>query len=122
MKRLLIVLAMAISAQAGDREFRDIVGVISSEFHTRPMRVPMFGLVNLVVAVAHPAGAKHIDLAIFEDLPSRVGTGNLLTSLKSAVGGSWAPFVQVHSTRGGHEETVLVYLRQHGKDWKLLVT
>jgi uncharacterized protein YkwD len=30
--------------------------------------------------------------------------------------------VQVRSRKNGNEETVLVYMRQEGKEWKLLVT
>ena len=30
--------------------------------------------------------------------------------------------MQVRSRRNGHEETVLVYMRQQGNEWKLLVT
>ena len=52
-----LALLGALSAQAADREFREVVNVISDEFHTRPMSIPMFGLVNLVTATVHPAGS-----------------------------------------------------------------
>lgn len=114
---------IASSAQAADREFTEVVHVISDEFHTRPMSLPMFGLVNLVTATVHPAGTRHIDLAIFEHLSSHDREGrNLSESILSAVGRSWKPFVQVRSHKNGYEETVLVYMRQEGKEWKLLVT
>ena len=123
----LSILAMcllgAASAQAADREFTDVVRVISDEFHTRPMSIPMFGLVNIVTAVVHPAGTRHIDLAVFEHLNSHDREGrNLSESILNAVGRSWKPFVQVHSRRNGHQETVFVYMRQQGNEWKLLVT
>src|SRR5580692_12336393 len=110
-------------AQAADREFTEVVHVISDEFHTRPMSIPMFGLVNIFTAAVHPAGTRHIDLAIFEHLDSHDRDGrNLSESILNAVGRSWRPFVQVRSRRDGHEENVFVYMRQEGKDWKLLVT
>lgn len=113
----------ALSLRAADREFNDVVRVISDEFHTRPTSIPFFGLVNVVTAVVHPAGARHIDLAVFEHLSTRDREGrNLREALLNAVGRSWKPFVQVQSRRNGHEETVLVYMRQQGRDWKLLVT
>jgi hypothetical protein len=113
----------AASAQAADREFTEVVHVISDEFHTRPTSIPMFGLVNLVTAAIHPAGTRHIDLAVFEHLSSHDREGrNLPESILNAVGRSWKPFVQVRSHKNGHEETVLVYMRQEGKEWKLLVT
>lgn len=116
-------LAGAMSAQAADREFTEVVRAISDEFHTRPMSIPMFGLVNVVAAAVHPAGTRHIDLAIFEHLSSHDREGrNISESILGAVGRSWKPFVQVRSHRDGREETVLVYMRQEGKEWKLLVT
>jgi hypothetical protein len=112
----------AASAQAADREFTDVVHVISDEFHTRPTSIPMFGLVNLVTAAVHPAGTRHIDLAVFEHLSDRDREGrNLPESILSAVGRSWKPFVQVRSRKTGHDENVFVYMRQAGKEWKLLV-
>jgi hypothetical protein len=116
-------LLASLSAKAADREFTEVVRVISDEFHTRPTSIPMFGLVNLVTAAVHPAGTRHIDLAVFEHLSAHDREGrNLSESILNAVGRSWKPFVQVRSRRDGHEETVLVYMRQEGKEWKLLVT
>jgi hypothetical protein len=110
-------------AQAADREFTEVVRVISDEFHTRPTSIPMFGLVNVFTAAIHPAGTRHIDLAVFEHLSSHDREGrNLAESIINSVGRSWKPFVQVRSRKNGHEETVLVYMRQEGKEWKLLVT
>ncbi len=105
------------TAQAADREFSDVVRAIGDEFHARPTRIPFFGMVNLFTAAAHPAGAKHIDLAVFENLHSYDrGTAD---NVRRAVGASWTPFIQVRS--GRDRETVLVYMRQTGHDWKLLV-
>jgi hypothetical protein len=119
----LMVLVGAVSSRAADREFSEVVRVISDEFHTRPQSIPMFGLVNLFTAAIHPAGTKHIDLAVFPHLSDRDREGrNLPESILSAVGRSWKPFVQVRSQRNGHQETVFVYMRQQGSDWKLLVT
>lgn len=110
-------------ARAADREFSDVVRAISDEFHTRPTSIPMFGLVNVFTAALHPGGARHIDLAVFEHLGDHDREGNdMRVSILNAVGHSWKPFVQVHSRRDDHEETVLVYMRQQGSDWKLLVT
>jgi hypothetical protein len=111
------------AAQAADREFTEVVRTISEEFHTRPTSIPLFGLVNVFTAAIRPAGTRHIDLAVFENLNSHDREGrNLSESILTAVGRSWRPFVQVRSRRNGHEETVLVYMRQEGKEWKLLIT
>jgi hypothetical protein len=126
MKLLLIsaCLLSTLPASAADREFNEVVRVISQEFHTRPTSVPLMGLVNFVTAVAHPAGTRHIDIAIFEHLGGRDGdSGNLMQKLQNAVGRSWTPFIKVRSYHHGDEETVLVYMRQEGpSDWRLLIT
>jgi hypothetical protein len=116
-------LLTAVSARAADREFSEVVRVISDEFHTRPTSIPLFGLVNIFTAAVRPAGTRHIDLAVFEHLSDHDRQGhNLSEAILNAVGRSWKPFVQVRSRRNGHEETVLVYMRQQGNEWKLLVT
>ena len=118
-----VCLLTAASARAADREFSEVVRVISDEFHTRPTSLPLFGLVNVFTAAVRPAGTRHIDLAVFEHLSDHDRQGrNLTEALLNAVGRSWKPFVQVRSRRNGREETVLVYMRQQGNEWKLLVT
>jgi len=118
-----VCLLSAASARAADREFSEVVRVISDEFHTRPTSIPLFGLVNVFTAAVRPAGTRHIDLAVFEHLSDHDRQGrNLTEALLNAVGRSWKPFVQVRSRRNGREETVLVYMRQQGNEWKLLVT
>jgi hypothetical protein len=118
-----VCLLTAASARAADREFSEVVRVISDEFHTRPTSIPLFGLVNVFTAAVRPAGTRHIDLAVFEHLSDHDRQGrNLTEAILNAVGRSWKPFVQVRSRRNGHEETVLVYMRQQGNEWKLLVT
>jgi hypothetical protein len=103
MRPILFCLLASVSAQAADREFTEVVRVISDEFHTRPTSIPLFGLVNVFAAAVHPAGAKHIDLAIFENLGSRDREGRSLSeAILNAVGRSWKPFIQVRSQRPGH--------------------
>ncbi len=127
---LLCVCALGCgAARATDREFKDIVAAISEEFHARPVHIPLFGMVNVVAYLVRPAGTKHIDIAIFENLNSR---GRLKTrdskdpdlaqEIRGAVGNAWKPFVQVWSRGKGHNETVLVYMKSEGRDCKLLVT
>ena len=123
MRRLLLLLALSPAAFAVDRQFGDIVRAISDEFHTRPVHIPFFGLVNMVAFAAHPAGTSHIDLAVFEHLDTSDRTGRDLQQLvQRAVGRGWQPFIQVHSRRHGAEELVMVYLRPEGRSCRLLVT
>jgi hypothetical protein len=109
--------ACGVHALAADREFSDVVRAISDECHASPTRIPFFGMVNAFTAVVHPAGTRHIDLAVFENLDAadRMRAGRI----ERALGDSWTPFVHVRSNRD--RETVYVYMRQAGNDWKLLV-
>jgi hypothetical protein len=115
---LLTALVLCVAtAHAADREFSEVVRVIGDECHARPTRIPLFGMVNAFAAVVHPAGAKHIDVAVFENLDpeDRPRAG----AIQRAVGASWTPFIQIRSSRD--HETVSVYMRQTGHDWKLLL-
>lgn len=122
MKLIPLLCVVCTAAFGADREFTDVVRTISDEFHARPVHVPLLGLVNAVTYVVRPAGAKHIDLATFENLNSRDRDGrNLPEAIRNAVGRSWKPFVQSRSSRRGSEEDVFIYMREQGRDWKLLV-
>lgn len=124
MRAALIMFAAAAvwapSALAVDRDFKDIVRLISDELHAKPMRIPLFGLVNTFAFVARPAGVKHLDIAVFENVDGHQFAGNLRMKLDRVVGHGWRPFVSVQSQRGG--ERVVVYMQPDGKDCRLLVT
>ena len=107
------------SARAADHEFNDIVKAISEQFDTRPMHIPLMGVAKFVVKVAHPAGTKQLNLAIFENLDEDKGSGiDLLDSVRLAVGKGWKPFLQV---RGASDNNVLVYMTAKGNDVRLVV-
>lgn len=113
--------ALCAPANAADREFKDVVSAICEEFQTKPMHIPMMGLVNSVLKVAHPAGTKQLDVAIFQDLDESKGSGrNLAESVRSAVGRWRQPMVQDREMREGQDQTVLVYMFEKGKDANVL--
>jgi hypothetical protein len=112
---------MCARANAADREFKDVVAAISEEFQTKPMHIPLMGLVSGVVKVVHPAGTKQLDVAMFQDLDASKGSGrNLAESVRSAVGRWMQPMVQDHEKRNGQDQTVLVYMFEKGKDANVL--
>lgn len=118
-----VALWLAPAASAVDRDFKEIVQAFSEEFRKPPTRIPMFGLANFVTFIARPAGVRHIDLAVFEGVDGRgVMDQKLRGTIERAVGRGWKPFVTVTSRRGGHPETVLVYMKPEGRDCRLLVT
>ena len=71
--------------------------------------------------VARPAGAKHLDVAIFENLCRDRSRGNVVETIRGSVGAPWRRFIEVRSQNHGREDTI-VYLRQEKDDWKLLLT
>jgi hypothetical protein len=113
-------LAASSPASAADHEFQDIVRAISEQFDTKPVRIPLLGIARAVVAIAHPAGAKQLNVAIFQNLDERKGSGrDLLESVRLAVGRGWVPFVQVRSDR---DQNMLAYMVGKGNDVRMLIT
>jgi len=107
--------------QGGERGFDDIVRAISDQLHTRPIHIPFFGLVNLATFAVQPAGVKHIDLAVFENLDVDEHTARGIAETMRDTDAGWKPFVQVRSWKHGDEQTVIVYMAADRSDCKLLV-
>jgi hypothetical protein len=104
--------------QGAERGFDEIVRAISDQLHTRPIHIPFFGLVNAATFVAQPAGVKHIDLAVFENLDlGDHAVKDVAEVIRKSAGGRWKPFIQVRS----REETVIVYMEEDRADCRLLV-
>jgi hypothetical protein len=120
--RALIVAAAwmlsCVALQGAERSFDDIVRAISDELHSRPVQIPFFGLVNAATFVAQPAGVKHIDLALFENLHlGDHAVKEVAELIRRSTNGRWKPFIQVRS----HDETVIVYMEENQADCRLLV-
>ncbi len=117
---LMIAASLMLSCailEGAEREFDDIVQAISDQLHARPLHIPFFGLVNFATSVAHPAGVKHLDIAVFENLDlDDHATSDLAKTIRS-MGSDWRPFVRVRN----RHETVQVYMAQQRNDCKLLV-
>jgi len=123
MKTTLIVAAACMLScavvQGAERGFDDIVRAVSDQLHARPVHIPFFGLVNFATSMAHPAGVKHLDLAVFDDLDlDEHAVKGVAEAVRKSVGGRWKPFVQVRS----RTDTVIVYMQEDRADYKLLVT
>jgi hypothetical protein len=109
--------------QGAEGEFNDIVRAISDQLHARPLHIPFFGLLNLATFAAHPAGVKHIDLAVFENPDVNDNSArDVAEAIRRSAQRSWRPFLKVRSRNHGHQETVLVYIADDGVNCRLLVT
>jgi hypothetical protein len=121
MKTALIVAASLMLCgavlQGAERGFDDVVRAISDQLHARPVHIPFFGLVNFAAFVAHPAGVKHLGLAVFENLNLDDHAAGEVAKAIQRTDGGWRPFLKVH----GHSETVLIYMAPERNDCKLLL-
>jgi hypothetical protein len=103
--------------QGAERGFDDIVRAISDQLDARPVHTPFFGLVNFATFVARPAGVKHLDLAVFENLNVDEHAARDVAEAIRSANSNWLPSVRLHN----RAETVLVYMEQYQNDCRLLV-
>lgn len=78
---------MCAQANAADREFKDVVAAISEEFQTRPMHIPMLGLVSGVVKVVHPGGHEATGCGDFRRPGCEQGIGAQSSRIGAISGG-----------------------------------
>ena len=125
MRPVRVLAACVLTGQllcAGEGEFKDIVHSISREYNTRPIHIPLFGLVNVFLFTVRPAGARHLDVAVFENLDTNHFPGRDFQMVLNNATAGWAPFVRVTSHRKGAWEQTFIYMRQDGKNCRLLLT
>lgn len=111
---LLLMALLAPAVRAGD--FDTLVARFSHESGATRTHIPFFWVARAVVAVAHPAGASELNLAIFEHASFEPSRFRQLTD--DAVGGVWKPLIRVCSRNG---ESTNIYSRPAGRDMHLLV-
>jgi hypothetical protein len=85
----------------GDSEFDHVVKAIEVHYHAKRTHIPFLGVANLVVKVAHPAGASEFKLAVFDDLDAiddrdERELDQFMSSLST---GRLRSVVRVHSSR-----------------------
>lgn len=114
--KLLCALLLACSvAPSADSDFDRFVRNMESQYGTKRLTIPFFGVVNFFVKTTRPAGARDVKLAIFEDIDNRLHPSR---HRLDEMAQGWTPFIRVQSKR----ERVHVYSREIGKDWELLLT
>lgn len=119
MRRMIAICALALSfgATLPASEFDWLIREFSRQSGAEPTHIPLFGLVRLTVAVAHPAGTSELRLAVFEHASFEPAKFAELTD--SVAGAQWKPIVRVRSR---NRECTNIYAQQTGKELRLLVT
>jgi len=105
----------------GDSEFDHVVKAIETHYHAKRTHIPFLGLANVVVKVAHPAGASEFKLAVFEDLGdlSDVDDRELDRFMHDLGSSRLRPLVRVHS-RHDHD-SVYIFAADEGRDTRMLI-
>lgn len=122
---LLLVICLTLLApttvSAKDGEFDRVVKQLKTQYRAKRKSIPFLGLANFAVKIVRPAGVKSFKLAIFEDqdFSDKPGDPQLSTVVRGALTTAWHPLVRVYSPRDGDQ--TYVYLREAGKDVKLLI-
>jgi hypothetical protein len=120
MKRALaLVLACAGMAHAADREFDRVVGAIEKHYGVKRTHVPLMGVANLFIKVAHPAGTSGLKLAFFDELTPEADTSDLDRFMEDICRGGLRPVIVTHSRRDAESSYILA--GEAGKSSKLLI-
>jgi hypothetical protein len=119
---LALILAAAGAAYGADWEFDHVVNAIENHYGVKRTHIPLMGIANLFVKVAHPAGARGFKLAVFEDLrASSAGgdTAELDRVMDEICRGGMHSLVVTHSRRDGESSYILT--GEVGKSTKMLI-
>jgi hypothetical protein len=120
---LAVLLAASCAAAAADREFDDVVKAIETHFSTTRVHIPLMGVANFFLKVAHPAGTSGFRLAIFENLQwsedghEQVQLDRFMNGLASP---ALHPLIRTHSRP--NLESTYVYVGEPQKYTRFLVT
>ena len=122
MRLLALLLAASSATYAAGSEFDRIVKAIESHYGTPRTDIPLMGVANLFVKVAHPAGTSGFKLAVFENLGSSPTYGEhaeLDQFMRNLSGGGLHSLVRVHS-RANHESTY-IFAGEAGRSTRMLI-
>ena len=121
MNRALAVLLVAAGVASGG-EFDRVANAIEKHYGVKRTHIPMMGVADLFLKVAHPAGTTGFKLAIFEDLPSPSGPGDradLDRLMDDVCHGRLHPLVVTRSRRDG--ESTYILIGEVGKSTEILI-
>ena len=116
-----LVLVAPMTASAKDNEFDRVVKQLKTQYRAKRTGIPLLGLVNFAIKIVRPKGVKNFKLAMFEDqdFSDKPGGVQLSSVVQAALTPAWHPLVRVYSQQNG--EQTYIYLREAGRDIKLLI-
>ena len=119
---VLSLLLAASSAHGAGHEFDQVVKAVESHFGVTRTHIPLMGLANLVLAVAHPAGATAVHIALFPDLHSDLDEDSQLELdrfMSTLSSDSLHPVIRTRSAY--NEEATYVFCGDTGKTTQVLI-
>lgn len=118
---LALLLAAGGAAYGAEHEFDRVVSAIEKHYGVKRTHIPLLGVANLFVKVAHPAGTSGVKLAIFEDLPEPVyeDRADLDRVMNEVCEGRLHALVVTHSRRDG--EATYILAGEAGKSTDLMI-
>ncbi|MBZ5623143.1 MAG: hypothetical protein LAQ69_31145 [Acidobacteriia bacterium] len=122
MQLLAVLLVSSSTALGADREFDQMVKAVEAHYGVKRTHIPLMGVANLFVKVGRPAGVSGFKLAIFENLNSAPGYGDLADLdqfFDEVSAGGLRPLVRVHSRHRG--ESTYICTGEIGKSTRMLI-
>jgi len=119
--KLAFALLLATTAYAADSSFEHLVKGIEAHYGTRRMHIPLMGVANFALKIAHPAGAAGFKIAVFEGLEAAPESDfrKLEHLMHSVEGPHLQPFVRTVSR--DREEATYIFTGELGKQTRMLI-
>ncbi len=98
----------AIPAATVRADFSDVVRAIEAKGGHHRSAIPLFGLVRMMIWIAHPDGVHDLELATWEDRRFSIDAREIEPLLHATAGADYRPMVATRSRNG---EWTYIYAR-----------
>ncbi len=113
---LVLAAALLVPAVVAAGDFERMVHEFSRQSGATQTHIPFFWVARAAISIVQPAGAKELNLAVFENASFDPDRFSRLTD--SAVFGDWKPMIRVRSLRG---ESTNIYAKPGSREVHLLI-
>lgn len=117
--RLLTLFLAAGAAFSAQNEFDRVVSAVEHHYGVKRTHIPLMGMANFVVKVAHPAGTSGFKLAVFEDLPEVGDQSDLDRLMDQICTGRLHPMIVTRERQGG--ESTYILTGEFGKSTRIFI-